>query len=323
MRKFDPFLLSLISAILLATLLPCRGVAAVMLHRLTFVLIALMFFLHGARLEPRAVLESARNWTLQSGVAACTFVLFPLLGLGLMTAAGGLLDHDMWQGVLFLCCLPSTVQSSIALTSIARGNVPAAICAATLSNLAGIVITPILVALVLHRSGAFSAASILDIATQLLLPFGMGQLLHTRLHKWVHRNKKLLTLSDRGAIVLVVYTAFSAAVVEGVWHRVSARDLLAAAGVDGVLLAIVLLVSSSLGRLLRLDLPGIIALTFCGSKKSLATGIPMANVLFPAAAVGTVVLPLMMYHQIQLFVCTLLARHLSRRPEPDPISVHA
>lgn len=317
MRKLDPFLLSLICAIALASLLPVSGRWATILHDLTLLLIAFMFFLHGARLEPRAVLESVRDWKLQSAVVVSTFAAFPLLGLAFSAAWPGLLPADLWRGVLFLCCLPSTVQSSIALTSIARGNVPASICAATLSNLAGILITPVLVTIVLHQSSGISAMSVIDIATQLLLPFGLGQLLHTRLHRWAHRNKKLLSLSDRGSIVLVVYSAFSAAVVEGVWHRVSARDLITSAATDGVLLAIVLLLTSVVGRLLRLPRPGQISLTLCGSKKSLATGVPMANVLFPAATVGTIILPLMMYHQIQLFICTLLARHWSKRPE-DP-----
>ncbi len=314
MRKLDPFLLSLIAAIVLATFLPCSGNEAVLLSRLTTCLIALMFFLQGARLKPEAVLESVRDWRLQGSVLSCTFLLFPLLGLALHALVPGLLKPDMWHGVLFLCCLPSTVQSSIALTSIARGNVPASICAATLSNLIGIVATPILVGLIVQKGNVWSAHAIVDIATQLLLPFGVGQLLHKRLGAWAHRNKKLLSFSDRGSIVLVVYTAFSHAVVEGIWHRVSVPDLALTAGLDLVLLVLVLVLSRLLGRVLGFSEESSISLMLCGSKKSLATGVPMANILFPVSVVGTVVLPLMMYHQIQLFVCTLLARRLAARP---------
>ncbi len=172
MRKLDPFLLSLIGAILLATFLPCYGQGAMVLSSLTTLCIAIMFFLQGARLEPKAVLESVRDWRLQGSVLGCTFLMFPLLGIALHALMPGVLKPDMWRGVLFLCCLPSTVQSSIALTSIARGNVPASICAATLSNLAGIVATPILVTLVIQRGNVWSGQAIIDIATQLLLPSG-------------------------------------------------------------------------------------------------------------------------------------------------------
>lgn len=318
MRKLDPFLLSLIGAILLATFLPCYGKGAMVLSSLTTLCIAIMFFLQGARLEPKAVLESVRDWRLQGSVLGCTFLMFPLLGIALHALMPGVLKPDMWRGVLFLCCLPSTVQSSIALTSIARGNVPASICAATLSNLAGIVATPILVTLVIQRGNVWSGQAIIDIATQLLLPFGLGQLLHTRIGDWAKRNKKLLSLSDRGSIVLVVYTAFSHAVVEGIWHRVSLPDLLITALFDTLLLALVLFLSRGMGRLAGFNEASSISLMFCGSKKSLATGVPMANILFPAATVGTIVLPLMMYHQVQLFVCTLLARRFAAWSEPHP-----
>lgn len=266
MRKLDPFLLSLIAAIILATFIPCYGMGAELLTHLTTLCIAVMFFLQGARLEPRAVLESVRDWRLQGSVLGCTFLLFPVLGILLHALIPGLLKPDMWRGVLFLCCLPSTVQSSIALTSIARGNVPASICAATLSNLAGIVATPVLVALIVQRGNVWSGQAIIDIATQLLLPFGLGQLLHTRLGEWARRNKKLLSLSDRGSIILVVYTAFSHAVIEGIWHRVSLRDLLITALFDTLLLALVLFLSRGLGRVARFSDASSISLMFCGSK---------------------------------------------------------
>ncbi|WP_029603651.1 bile acid:sodium symporter family protein [Kozakia baliensis] len=313
MRKLDPFLLSLIAAIALATFLPCRGSAASALSSLTTLCIAIMFFLQGAKLEPLAVIESVRDWRLQGSVLACTFLLFPILGLALNFTFPHLLQNDMWRGVLFLCCLPSTVQSSIALTSIARGNVPASICAATLSNLAGIILTPILVTLILQHGGVWSGRAIIDVATQLLLPFIIGQCLHTRIGSWVKEHKSLISLTDRGSIVLVVYTAFSHAVVEGIWHRVSLADLLITFAVDLALLGGVLAFTHSLGKKLGFSNASIISLNFCGSKKSLASGVPMANVLFPTAVVGTVVLPLMIYHQLQLFICTLLARHYSRR----------
>jgi len=315
MPKLDPFLITLLCAIGLASVLPCYGQGAVWLHDLTLVCIFVMFFLQGARLDRHAVLDAVRDWRLQGMVLACSFLVFPLIGLGLHLALPGLMTPGLWQGLLFLCCLPSTVQSSIALTSIANGNVVASVCAATLSNIIGIVATPVLVGLVLHKHGLFSGQAIVDVAVQLLLPFVLGQVLQSWIGGWAKRNRKVLSLTDRGSIVLVVYTAFSGAVVEGLWHRLSLHDLAIMAGVDAVLLAVVLCLTTVVARVTGLPRGNEISFVLCGSKKSLASGVPMANVIFPVASVGTIVLPIMVYHQMQLLVCTLLARRYRREME--------
>lgn len=309
MRKLDPFLTALIGAVLLATFLPCRGSITTALEYITDVCIMLMFFMQGLKLERRAILDNMRNWKLQGLVLACTFGLFPALGLVLHAVAPGLMENNIWLGILFLCCLPSTVQSSIALTSLANGNVAASICAATLSNIAGIFITPVLVSLVLHTHGVWSVHAIIGIAVQLLLPFMAGQLLQPFLHKWSHRNKKIISMTDRSSIILVVYTAFSHAVVEGIWLQLSVSNVFTLIAVDTGLLLAVLLITLSIGRLFGFPSRDEVSLILCGSKKSLASGVPMANVLFPAATAGFVILPLILYHQIQLFLCTLIARH--------------
>lgn len=324
MPRFDPFLAALLCAIALASVFPCSGETKVFFERLTTILIAFMFLFQGARLERHAIVDSVRDWRLQGGVLFCTFVLFPLLGLALHALfraifPEALLGADLWAGVLFLCCLPSTVQSSIALTSIARGNVPGAICAATVSNIAGIVLTPLLSGIVLGAAsggkGGSSLHSVIAIAEDLLLPFLLGQLLQKWLGPIVRRHKYLISITDRGSIVVVVYTAFSSAVTEGIWHRVSVLRLIEVAALDGLLLALVLAISSWIGRRLGQSRESDITLQFCGSKKSLASGVPMASVIFPSATVGIVVLPLMIYHQIQLFVCTLLARRYGNRAD--------
>jgi sodium/bile acid cotransporter 7 len=206
--------------------------------------------------------------------------------------------------------MPSTVQSSIAFTSLARGNVPAAVCSASASNLLGIFLTPLLASLFLSANGGgFSWESVIKIALQLLLPFILGHLLRPRLLPWLERDKAILAKVDRSVILLVVYTAFSAAVVEGLWWRYSARDLAWTLVIDATILAIALIVTTMAARALSFAVADEIVVVFCGSKKSLASGVPMAGALFPPAAVGPMILPLMLFHQLQLKVCR-------RRREP-------
>lgn len=200
------------------------------------------------------------------------------------------------------------MQSSIAFTSIARGNTAAAVCSATFSSLFGIVLTPLLAAFLLHTKGGISPGSVLQIAEQLLLPFAAGQLLRRRLTAWMARHRAVLGLVDRGSILLVVYSAFSAAVVGGIWGTLSLPRLAALLLVEAALLALVLTTTLLAGRRLGFDRADLIAIVFCGSKKSLASGVPMATVLFPGPAAGLMVLPLMLFHQLQLMVCAVLAR---------------
>ncbi|QDH24788.1 bile acid:sodium symporter [Neokomagataea tanensis] len=319
MKRLDPFLMALIGAVLLASFFPCHGALSNVLSHLVTILIALMFFFQGAKLERKAIVESVRDWRLQGGVLLCTFVIFPLLGLFLhflfkSISPDGLIGDGLWSGILFVCCLPSTVQSSIALTSIARGNVSASICAATMSNIAGIVLTPLLAGLLLggaHHSGSSPLQAILDVSKELLLPFALGQIVQTWVGPIVKKHKFLISLTDRGSIILVVYTAFSAAVTEGIWHRVSLLRLLEITAINFIILTFILTISRSIGR--KMPIENNISLQLCGSKKSLASGVPMASVIFPASTVGIIVLPLMIYHQIQLFTCTLLARKYGNR----------
>jgi sodium/bile acid cotransporter 7 len=238
------------------------------------------------------------------------------------------LTIGLYNGLLFLCLVPSTVQSSIAFTSIARGHVSAAIVSASLSNILGVVLTPLLVVLLMTTGGAprVDGTAIRDIMLQLLLPFAAGQLARPWLGGLIARHAALLKVVDRGSILLVVYTAFSMGVVKGIWVSVDVWRLISVTVVAAVLLALVLGVTMVIGRLARLDRGDAIVLLFCGSKKSLASGLPMALVLFPAATVGLTMLPLMIFHQIQLVVCAVIASSLARDsdgagPAPSAISV--
>lgn len=314
----DPFLLLLIATVGLASLLPVRGPAADWAEIVADLAIALLFFLHGAKLSRAAIVQGMGNIRLHGLVLASTYILFPAIGLALASGLGGFVDPLLLSGLLFLTLLPSTVQSSIAFTSVAGGDVAAAVCSASLSNLLGILLTPLLVALFM-QAGGDSGVSILDsaqkIALQLLAPFLAGHLLRPLIGGFVDRHKALLTPVDRGSILLVVYTAFSAAVVGGIWSRVSGLDLLLLLGLSALVLTLVMVANALVARVLRLPRKDAIVLFFCGSKKSLASGVPMAGALFPAAQVGMIVLPLMIFHQLQLFVCAVMAARYRRQGE--------
>ncbi|MDK1472099.1 bile acid:sodium symporter family protein [Streptomyces sp. 549] len=315
-RFVDPFLVLLVATVALAALLPASGPAAEAVSVSSKIAIGLLFFLYGARLSTRETVDGLRHWRLHLTVVACTFLVFPLLGL----AARGLVPHvlteELWHGLLFLCIVPSTVQSSIAFTSMARGNVPAAICAGTYSSLLGIVLTPLLAGLFIASGAGFSAESLLGIGSQLLLPFLAGQLLRRWIGAFVTRHRAALSLVDRGAILLVVYTAFSQGMTEGVWERISPWRLAGLFGAEAVLLTVMLLLTAYGSRALRFDRADRVTVLFAGSKKSLAAGLPMAAVLFGAQA-SLAVLPLMLFHQMQLMVCAVIARRLGRRAERE------
>lgn len=309
--NLDPYIASILGMVALASALPAEGIAMTAASHAGTGAIALMFFLQGARLAPRAALAGARHWRLHAAVLGSTFLLFPALGLTARALAPGLLTPALWAGFLMLCVLPSTVQSSIAFTSIARGNVAAALCAATASNLFGILLTPLLAGLLLSAHGGFSARGVGDITLQLLLPFAAGQLARPWIGEWVGRHKWLTSLVDRGSILLVVYVAFSEGVAHGIWHQLDARRFTTLLLLDAALLAAVLVATAGTSRLLGFGRADRVTVVFCGSKKSLASGLPMASVLFAAQSVGLIVLPLMVFHQIQLMVCAALARRFA------------
>jgi sodium/bile acid cotransporter 7 len=318
--NLDPYIASILGVVALASALPVEGRGMTIASSASTVVIALMFFLQGARLAPRAALAGARHWRLHAAVLGSTFLLFPALGLTARAVAPGLLTPALWAGVLMLCVLPSTVQSSIAFTSIARGNVAAALCAATASNLFGILLTPLLAGLLLSAHGGFSARGVGDIVLQLLLPFVMGQLARPWIGAWVVSRKQVTSLVDRGSILLVVYVAFSEGVTHGIWHQLDAGHFAALLLLDATLLAAVLLATAGIGRMLGLGRADRITVVFCGSKKSLASGLPMASVLFAGQSLGLIVLPLMLFHQIQLMVCAALARRYAAGPAGQTVT---
>jgi sodium/bile acid cotransporter 7 len=318
----DDFSLMLVATVVLASVVPAQGDVARMFDGLTTFAIGLLFFLHGAKLSRDAIRDGVTHWRLHLLVFACTFALFPLLGLALKPVLQPLVTPALYTGVLFLCVLPATVQSAIAFTSMARGNVPAAVCSASASTMLGVFVSPLLVSLVVlpHAAAATSFDSIGRILLQLMLPFIVGHLARPWISGWLARRRQLLGLVDRGAILLVVYTAFSAAVIEGLWKQVPWQALAGLLAVCAVLLASALALTGWIARRLGFDKADEITIVFCGSKKSMASGIPMAKVLFASHAVGAIVLPMMLFHQMQLMVCAVLAQRYARRVDAEPAS---
>ncbi|MBD8556268.1 bile acid:sodium symporter [Rhizobium sp. CFBP 8762] len=320
MRRFlpDTFTLMLLATIAVASFLPVSGEAAEIFGLATKIAIGLLFFLHGARLSREVVLAGLLHWRLHLVILAVTFAIFPLLGLATSLLVPSLLTPALYTGILFLCVLPSTVQSSIAFTSMAGGNVPAAICSASASNIFGMFLTPLLVGLVFSAGGhgGFSLDALTSILLQLLAPFVIGQILQPWIGNFIRARKTLLMPVDRGSILMVVYLAFSEAVTQHIWQTLSAQDLIVVVAVDIVLLALVLMITYFGSRLMGFSREDQITITFCGSKKSLATGVPMANIIFAGQSVGAIVLPIMIFHQIQLMVCAVLAQRFARQPKP-------
>ncbi len=316
----DNFTLALLGTVALASLFPARGDFADSFAVATNIAIGLLFFLHGARLSRATVAAGLSHWRLHAMVFATTFVLFPLLGLALHALAPNLLTPAFYTGVLFLCVLPSTVQSSIAFTSIAGGNVAAAICSASASNIIGMFLTPLLVAVLFHAQNAsggsgFSLQALESILLQLLVPFIAGQVLQPGIGGWVEKHRRMLGLVDRGSVLMVVYLAFGEAIVAGLWHRLTPESFAAMLLTDMLLLALVMIITTYGSRLLGFSKADEITIVFCGSKKSLASGVPMANVIFAGQDIGSIVLPLMLFHQIQLMVCAYIARRYAARKQ--------
>ena len=279
--KIDYFLLAIIAAAVVATFLPASGVGATALSWATKVAIFCLFFLYGARLHPKEALAGLKHWRLHLTILAFTFVAFPLLGLAIAQLPPAIISSALIPGLLYVTLCPSTVQSSINFTSIAHGNVAGAIVSASASNLLGVFLTPLLAIALMNTSGQAQVGfgAIGDLMLQILLPFVLGQLSRRWSADFVAKHKKL-KLFDQASIVLVVYAAFSEGVREGIWTMVSVPDIVALVVVCLVMLVVMLWLTWVVARRLRFNRADAIAIQFCGTKKSLATGLPMATVLF-------------------------------------------
>lgn len=315
LKKPDPLIVLIILAVIIAIIAPARGNFADIFGQLTNVAIALLFFLYGARLSTQEALNGLKHWRLHLTILAFTFVVYPLIGIALRPLTA-VISHDMYLGILFLTLVPSTVQSSVAFTSIAKGNVAGAIVSASASNLVGVIITPLLVMLLMGTGGGVHIDTSVfgEIALLLLAPFVLGQL--TR--RWVGKvaQSKATKVVDRGSIAMVVYSAFSKGVVDGIWSSISLWDLAFLVVFAAIFVAFMLWLTRRASQKMGFNRADTIAIEFCGSKKSLATGLPMASVIFASggASLGLLILPLMIYHQVQLMMCSWLAARYAQRP---------
>lgn len=318
----DRYMLLLILTVVLATVLPARGQVAALLSQVTYWAVALLFFLYGAKLSTQTILAGLSNWRLQIAVLLCTFALFPVLALMLQPLVELALPAAIGIGVLYVGCLPSTVQSSIAFTSVSNGNVAGAVCAASISNLIGVMASPLLFSLLITKNAGagIDPAAIWKIGQQILLPFVLGQLCRPLLADFLNRNRLPTMIVDRGSILLIVYSAFSAGVVNGIWKVISPLDLAELVGFCALLLGLVIMISHMLGRLAGMGAADLPALLYCGSTKSLATGLPMAGILFAGKDLSLIVLPLMVFHLFQLIVCALISQRMAARAAGPALS---
>ena len=295
--KLDPLLTMLISAVILAIIVPARGDFAEWFSTGTKFAVALLFYLYGARLSTAEAIRGLTHWRLHLMILSCTLRF--VLGDGL------------YMGILFLTFVPSTVQASIAFTSIAGGNVAVAIVSASLSSIVGVVATPLLAMLLMNTGHIeFSGTVFLDIAIQLFLPFVLGQL--TR--RWVGEFAKKPTTKwlDKFSVMMIVYSAFSASVVQGVWTRVAWWQIVLLVVLMAIIVVFMLWLTDQLAKRLGFNRADRITIQFCGSKKSLAAGLPMAIIIFGAGSLGLMMLPIMIFHQVQLMICTWLAGRYAR-----------
>jgi sodium/bile acid cotransporter 7 len=315
----DGFVISIMLTVVVAALFPAKGVFADVMDWVVIAAIALLFFLYGARLHPREALDGLTHWRLHLLILAFTFLVFPIIGVAMRPLVEPLVGEHLYLGLLFTCLVPSTVQSSIAFTSIARGNVAAAIVAASVSSLIGVILTPLLAVWLMNTSSGMhiDGSSVLRIMAQILLPFIVGQLARPWIADWVARHAKPTKLVDRGSIVLVVYVAFSEGMRNHIWSQVSVGEVIAVAVLATALVVVMLIVTGALPPRLGFDRADTIAIQFCGSKKSLAAGLPMATVLFAGSTVGLIVLPLMIFHQVQLILCSMLASRYAKEADPE------
>ncbi|WP_395517477.1 bile acid:sodium symporter family protein [Pseudorhizobium flavum] len=320
--KIDPFLALMMGTIVIASIAPAHGAFAKLIEQIGTLAVAFLFFAHGAVLPRRALIDGLRNWKFHLFVFAVTFGLFPLIVQPLNMVPATWMPPELLLGFLYLAALPSAVSSSIAFTSIAKGNVPAAVCNSAASNVFGLMLTPLLVTLLMRTDASGSidlVESLEDIVVELLLPFGLGQALHTSLLRFTMRYKHRLEQYDQGVIIVIIYAAFSKSVVDGLWSELSATTLFLAIGMTCALLMIVISFMIATTHALRFSREDRIAAVFCGSKKSLASGLPLAQVLFAGSpAFAMIVLPIMLYNQIQIIVGAIMARRYSNQLESVP-----
>lgn len=318
--KFDWFLTGLLLAVLLAWLFPNPGAKDGWLHAglLNKCGVALIFFLHGVALSFDALKAGTLRWPLHLLVQLTTFLIFPLIGLLLYLALAGHINDDLRLGYFYLCALPSAISSSVAMTAMARGNVPAAVFNATLSSLIGVFVTPLWIGLLLKTGGHTLPLGkvILDLIIWLILPLVLGQFCRPLLGAFVHKHKKGVHVVDRMTILVLVYTTFCESMKQGVWSGQGVTTVVVTVTASAMIFGVIMWITGLIASRMKLPVEERITAIFCGSKKSLAAGVPMAQLMFVAhPGLALILLPIMVYHSVQLIICGWLAGRWAERKD--------
>lgn len=317
--KIDKFVLAIIVVVAVAWLFPQWGSenSKVPLDAIGSVGVSLIFFFYGLKLSPDKIRSGLKNWKLHLLVQLSTFVLFPLIIIACYPLTGAT-HHQLWLAFLFLAALPSTVSSSVVMVSIAKGNMPAAIFNASISGLIGIAVTPLWMGLFLQKTAAgFDLGNIyLKLLTEILLPVVLGLLLQRYLHDYTIRFNRYLTLFDKAVILLIIYKSFAGSFEKKIFSTVSWADLLLITLAVAALFFGVYFLTGLLARYMKFNREDRITAQFCGTKKSLVHGTVFSKVLFPASMpAGIILLPLMLFHALQIFIISIIAGQLSRKSE--------
>lgn len=313
LSRIDPMVRLLFAAIALAILLPVHGSARETAQFISNAAVFLLFLLNGVRLPRHEVAAGMSNHRLLWPLTAWVFLAMPLIGWLAWQLGQGWVSPLIALGFLYLGCLPSTVQSATAYSSLAGGNVASSVVAAALLNILGVFVTaPLFSALAGGRGAGFHADGLVKVVAILLVPFIIGQILQDRVGGWVKAHRPIVTWMDRSSIAIAVYVAFSGAVAQRFWERVDLAGWIWLVGGTAALLVAGHLGAWLLGGALRLPRGDRIALFFAGAQKSIAMGAPLATVLFAPAAAGTILLPILLYHLTQLVIAAPLAARISR-----------
>ncbi|WP_409438799.1 bile acid:sodium symporter family protein [Psychromonas sp. GE-S-Ul-11] len=319
--KKEWFLVGMVIAIALATVTAELGKSGGIIHldKLTGIGVAIVFFLHGLGLSPAAIKAGISNWRMHIYIQVATFVAYPLLWVIFGDLFLAYMPAALAFGFCYLFVLPSTISSSVAMTSVGKGNVPGAIFNASLSSILGIFITPLLIQLFMGFEGVELdlMASIISISKLLLLPMILGQLARPLLLKFAEKHKAVVNKVDKYVILLIVYNAFCDSIVNGIWSSFSLEMLITSFVLCVVILLIMVHLIQWGARRSKFALADEVAAVFCGTKKTLAAGIPMATVIFGSdPKLGMILLPIMLYHPIQIFYCAILASRYAAQAEP-------
>ncbi|MCW5912584.1 MAG: bile acid:sodium symporter [Cyclobacteriaceae bacterium] len=315
--KTDGFVPAIIITVTIAYFFP-RGDSIIPFDIIGQIGVSLIFFFYGLKLSPDKLKAGLKNWKLHVLVQASTFVLFPLLVLPFHPLMQTEEQANLWLAFLFLAALPSTVSSSVVMVSIAKGNVPAAIFNASISGLIGIAVTPLwMSSFIPPTTYSFDLITVYsDLVIHILAPVTSGILLQRYLGQYAQKYSRQLSLFDKSVILLIIYKSFSGSFESNVFSTVSIADLaLIAAGVI-ILFFIVYYLTGYLARLLNFNTADKITLQFCGTKKSLVHGTVFSKILFEqSASVGIILLPVMLFHAIQILVVSIIASKLAARAE--------